>query len=75
METIHLMLPALNNKECLVSRLREASDKEYDVQVLQQSLRGREEGAAAVLSAAEAGRAGPRHRQAATRHPPDARHL
>ncbi len=48
---------------------------EYDVQVLQQPLRGREEGAAPVLCAAEAGRAGPRHRQTATRHPPDARHL
>jgi len=45
------------------------------VQVLQQPLRGREEGAAAVLCAAEAGRAGPRHRQAAARHPPDACHL
>ncbi len=45
------------------------------MQVLQQPLRGREEGAAPVLRAAEAGRAGPRHRQAAPRHPPDPRHL
>ncbi len=45
------------------------------MQILQQPLRGREEGAAAILRPEEAGRPGPGHCEAAAGHSPDPCHL